>query len=75
MPEDFFDNFPMIGSWQFFAGWLIGGLLLWGVAWFFLFRDSPYSVAGPDPRPVKTMRVAAMVVPVRFATRSQPVFT
>ncbi len=39
MPEDFLDNFPIIGSWQFFAGWLIAGLLFWAVAWFFLFRD------------------------------------
>ena len=39
MLEAFFDNFPKIGSWQFFAGWIGFGLILWGIAWFALFRD------------------------------------
>ena len=39
MPEEFFNNFPKIGSWQFFAGWIVGGLLLWAIAWLTIFRD------------------------------------
>jgi hypothetical protein len=29
---------PIIGSWQFFAGWVVAGLFLWGVA-AYTFRD------------------------------------
>ncbi len=32
-------NMPAIGSWQFFAGWVVAGLVPWAFAWFFLFRD------------------------------------
>lgn len=32
-------NMPIIGSWQFFAGWAVAGLILWAFAWFFVFRD------------------------------------
>jgi len=32
-------HMPMIGSWQFFAGWIVAGFALWAFAWFFVFRD------------------------------------
>ncbi len=50
MPENLFSDFPKIGSWQFFAGWIIGGLLLWAIVWSTPFSrvDRPLTPP-PDP--------------------------